>query len=372
MTRERRTPIVVGAIIGVFVVLNVLTALVDRYTGDPGGPTSSSYATAPTGLAAYADLLARQGHPISQLRDDLAKARLDPKSTLVLLDPRSVDVTAARALRSFVEAGGRLVAGGAENPFWLSELLEAPPTWSPRGPRIATVVAPVAELVGVSQVRAVGEGSWEAAGEALPVLGGSSGTLAVVAELGRGRMALLADASPLQNRLLAGADDAAFGLALAGPPGRPVVFDESVHGYGRASGLGAIPASWGWALGGLVLAALVLMWARGRRLGPPERASRELPPPRRVYVDSLAAVLDRARSRAQAVAPVQAAVRERIARAASLPVADAATVRRVGSELGLDEEELRAVLGSPATEAEVVAAGRALARLGGMDGGRRS
>jgi hypothetical protein len=372
MTRRRRTPTVVGAVVGAFVVLNVLTALVDRYTRDPGGPTSSSYATAPTGLAAYADLLARKGHPISQLRDDLATARLDPKSTLVLLDPQSVDVPAAVALRSFVEAGGRLVAGGAEDPFWLDVLLDEAPTWSPSGPTLARVAAPVAEVAAVSEVRAAGDGSWTTAGETLPVLSGPHETLAVVAVLGRGRIALLADASPLQNRLLGRADDAAFGLGVAGPRSRPVVFAESVHGYGRASGLGAIPVSWRWALGGLTLAALVLIWARGRRLGPPERAARDLPPPRRVYVDSLAAVLDRSRAPAQAVAPVQAAVRERIARAAGLPVADAATVRRVGLELGLDEEELGAVLGSPATEAEVVAAGRALARLGGINGGRRS
>src|SRR5207249_7350779 len=103
--------------------------------------------------------------------------------------------------------------------------------------------------------------------------------------VGRGRVALLADASPLQNRFLGEADDAALGLALAGPRKRPVAFVESVHGYGRASGVRAIPTSWRWALGGLVLAALVLIWARGRRLGPAERTTRDLPPPRRDYVD---------------------------------------------------------------------------------------
>src|SRR5207237_9769608 len=104
-------------------------------------------------------------------------------------------------------------------------------------------------------------------------------SLLLVARAGRGRVALLADASPLQNRLLARADDAELGLALAG--GRPVAFVESVHGYGRATGVAAIPHSWLVAFAGLGLAALLLIWARGRRPGPPEDEGRQLPPARR-------------------------------------------------------------------------------------------
>ena len=363
MSRERRTWIVVGSIVGAFVVVNVVVALVSRYTRNPGGPTSSSYATAPEGLAAYFDLLARSGHPVTRIRDDLAKARLDAKSTVVVLDPSDVDVTAGATLERFVEQGGRLLAGGAAGTHSLG-IFEDAPVWQAGGPRRSAVLAPAAEVAGVSSVVSAGKGSWESAGEALPVLGGGGRVLAVVATIGRGRVALLADASPLQNRLLGRADDAAFGLALAGAHTRPVAFVESVHGYGRASGLRAIPNSWRWALGGLVLAALVLVWARGRRLGPPERSERDLPPPRRAYVDSVAALLARSKRPQQAVAPVQAAVRERIREAARLPDdADEASVRAAGSGLGLGDDELGAALGTPRAPAEVLAAGRALARL---------
>ena len=364
MSRERRTWIVVGSIVGAFVVVNVVVALVSRYTRSPGGPTSSSYATAPEGLAAYFDLLARSGHPVDRIRDDLTKARLDPAGTMVVLDPRTLDPAAIDALRTFVQDGGRLVAGGAEDRSWL--LLDRPPVWTPGGPRRSGALAPVPEVAGVSSVASAGDGSWESAGETLPLLGAGDRTLAVVAALGRGRIVLLADASPLQNRLLGRADDAAFGLALAGARNRPVAFVESVHGYGRASGLRAIPNSWRWALGGLVLAALVLVGARGRRLGPPERSERDLPPPRRAYVDSVAALLVRSKRPQQAIAPVQAAVRERIRDAARLPDdADDASLRAAGSGLGLGDDELAAVLGAPRAPAEVVAAGRALARLEG-------
>ena len=367
MSGERRTWIVVGSIVGAFVLVNVVVALVSRYTRNPGGPTSSSYATAPEGLAAYFDLLARAGHPVDRIRDDLTKARLDPAATVVVLDPRALDPVGIDALRTFVSHGGRLVAGGAEDRSWL--LLDETPAWTAGGPKRSGVLAPVPELAGVSSVASAGNGSWESAGDALPVLGAGGRTLAVVATLGRGRIALLADASPLQNRLLGQADDAAFGLALAGPRSRPVDFVESVHGYGRASGLRAIPTSWRWALGGLVLAALVLVWARGRRLGPPERGARDLPPPRRVYVDSVAALLARSKRPQQAVGPVQASVRDRIREAARLPAdADDASVRAAGSGLGLGDDELAAVLGTPRGPGEVVAAGRALARL---EGGRR-
>src|SRR5205823_2322401 len=125
-------------------------------------------------------------------------------------------------------------------------------------------------------------------GRAVPVLGAGRRTLLARSTDGRGTIELLADSSPLRNRLLDRRDDAALALELAGPPRRAAVFVESVHGYGEATGLAAIPTSWRWTLGGLALAGAVLVLARGRRLGPPEPLARELPPPRREYVESLA------------------------------------------------------------------------------------
>ena len=125
--------------------------------------------------------------------------------------------------------------------------------------------------------------------------------LVAVRRAGRGTVVFLADSSPLQHRLLGTADDAAIGLALAGPRHRPVEFLESYHGYGTGTGLSALPLSWKLLLSGLGLAALVYMVARGRRFGPPEPEGRSLPPPRRDYVDSLAAVVARSKQRNAAV-----------------------------------------------------------------------
>ena len=344
----RRTWIAVGALGGAIVLVNVALAFVRHYTSDPGGPTSSSYATAPTGLAAYAELLARDEHRVTQLRDAPAQAHFDPGSTVVLLDPGEVLRADARALRRFVDAGGHLVAGGSEEPGWFDAVLRRPPAWAGEGVRLARPRARVPETAGVGRVQTAGRGSWARAGQARVVLGAGERGLLVVAPAGRGRIALLADASPLQNRLLAHADDAKLGLSLAGPPSRPVAFVESVHGYGRASGFGAIPTSWRFALGGLVVAALVLIWARGRRLGPPEALERPLPPPRREYVDAMAGLLERSRDPAAAIEPLQAELRRRLERQ---------------GPAGLSEEEIEAALTAPKRPEDVLAAGRALARL---------
>jgi hypothetical protein len=347
MSGARRTWIAVGALGGAIVLVNLALVFIRHYTADPGGPTSSSYATAPTGLAAYADLLVRDGHRVTQVRETPARARLDPGSTVVLLDPRDVAPADALALRRFLDAGGRLVAGGAE-PQWLDAVLSRPPTWSLDQIETATPRVRVPETEGVSRVQAAGFGAWTVTGETRPALGSGRRILLVVAPVGRGRLALLADASPLQNRLLARADDAKLGLSLAGPAGRPVAFVESVHGYGQASGFGAIPTSWRFALGGLVLAALVLICARGRRLGPAEALERPLPPPRREYVDALAALLERSRDPAAAIEPLQAELRRRVER---------------HGPAGLSAEEVEAALAAPKRPDDVLAAGRALARL---------
>lgn len=369
MRGRSRGRIAVVIVLGVVVALNLALAAVDRLTRGPEGPASSSYATAPDGVAAYADLLARNGYPVARLRDPLGEAELDLGSTVVLLDPGALGASEGAALARFVEGGGLLVAGGFAPGRWVADLLEEPPTWAPGRPLVARPVVPVDVVRGVEEVETAGHGVWEDSGEALPVLAGGPHVVAVVASRGRGRMTLIADTSILHNRLLGRRDNAAFGLALAGEPRRPVTFVESVHGYGRASGLTAVPARWAWALGGLGLAALLLMWARGRRLGPPEDEERDLPPPRLEYVESLAAVLARTKRPGEAAHPLQAAARRRLVRRAGLPAdAPEETLREAAVRYGLTPEERDAAFGSVGDAAGLAAAGRALARL--ESGGR--
>jgi len=266
--------------------------IIDRLAPAPAGPRSSSYATAPAGLAAYADLLRRAGHPVLRRQRPVAEERVAPGSTLVVLDARAVAPDEARAIGAFVRGGGRLIAGGTRAAPWLDRALGTEElTRVPTPGGAARPLAPVPEIAGVSEVRTADGGAWASLGPALPVLGRPDEPLAVVVRRGRGRALLLADASPLQNRLLGAADNAALGLAAAGRPARPVVFLETVHGYGSATGLAALPARAKWVLAGLLLAGLALVWSRARRLGPPEEEELPLPPPRADYVDALAGAL---------------------------------------------------------------------------------
>jgi hypothetical protein len=335
----------------------------DRLAPEPGGPEGSSYATAPEGAAAYADLLQRAGHRVSRLRTPLAERPPDPGATLVLLDAERIAPGEARAIARFVAAGGRLVAGGGPAP-WLGRVLAEPPVWSPSRPGRATVVVPVSETADVGTVAMRGGGRWARPGGTLPLLASPAGVVAAAARRGRGRAILLADASPLHNRWLGSDDDAAFGLAVAGGSRRPVAFLETVHGYGRESGLAALPANALWAIAGLALAAIALVWSMCRRLGPPEDEARALAPPRRDFVAAVADALGAAADdRGIAEAAARAARRRLAARAGLHAAAGTDALREAAARCGLDEAETAAVLATG--EIDALAAGRALARLGG-------
>ncbi|HEY4236094.1 MAG TPA: DUF4350 domain-containing protein [Gaiellaceae bacterium] len=318
MSRPWRIALVVVAVL---VAVNLALRFLGTLTGGtPGGPRSSSYATSPRGDAAFAELLGRAGHPVEQVRSLPHSSPPRPGATVFLLDPPAVNPTDLEALRTFARGGGRLVAAGL-SPEAGRELV---PSGSRHG----------------------------------------HGRILVTARVGRGMVQLLADSSPLQNRLLGSGDNAAFGLALAGPRNRPVEFLESYHGYGTGSGLSALPLAWKLLLGGLGLAALVYMVARGRRFGPPEEEGRSLAPPRREYVDSLAAVVARSKRRDAAVEPVQHEARDAVLRRASLPPdVDNHVVRVAAKRLGLADEDAEALLRRPQTDAEVLALGRVAARI---------
>ena len=252
------------AVLGIaaaLVAANLALGELDDATQGPRGPASSAFATTPEGAAAYAELLERYEHPVIRLRSELADARLDPAATVVVLDPGRLDPEQQAAISRFLNTGGRLViAGSAAAP--LGGDLE----FVPVGPNQARDLDD--SLPAVEHVRTAGDGSWDGDGRARILLGTATAPLLLEQRRGEGRALLLADPSPLQNRLLGEADNAALGLQLAGGRGRPVVFVESVHGFAEATGIAAIPARWWWVLGGLALAAVLYALAAGRRFGP--------------------------------------------------------------------------------------------------------
>ena len=394
----RRTWLLAALVAAVVVGVNVLFSGADAVDG----PRSSSYATTPMGTAALAALLERDGRRVRRLRAPLEERRPPAEATVFVLDPVRLSGGEAAALARFVRDGGRLVAAGRGVERLAAEFRAGAPTAADDGPRALRVAAPGPETAGVREVRASGERAWTDAGGALPLLAAAGRTGAVALDAstpdgasaaagtstpagasGRpmgtggapmgaggapmgtsGRLLLLADAGPLQNRALAEADNGAFALGLAGPRGKDVAFVESIHGYEEATGLAAIPGRWMLAVAGLALAALLFAFARGRRFGPPELAERELDPPRRAYVEALAASLARTKDRSRAAAPVRDAARAALARRSALGVdADAAQWRRAAERLGLPADEVTALTADG--PGDLLATGRALARLGG-------
>jgi hypothetical protein len=312
-------------IVAALVVFNLALRLLGTLTGGtPGGPRASSYATSPQGAAAYAELLGQAGHPVEQVRSLPHKSPPAVGSTAFLLDPPTIRTQDLQALRSFVREGGRLVVSGLPRET-VRELAPSAPSHEP------------VQGIGIETTR-----------------------------VGGGSVVRLADSRPLQNRYLGDGNNAAFGLALAGPRNRPVEFLESYHGYGSGSGSGlsALPLSWKLLLLGLGLSAVVYMVARGRRLGPPEEEGRSLAPPRREYVDSLAAVVGRSKRRDAGVGPVRREARDAVLRRAALPRdVDDDAFRAAARRLGVEEDDAEALVRPARTDDDVLAVGRAAARI---------
>jgi len=279
-----RHPLRLAAVLAVAFVAIVLA--LEWFAPTPGGPAGSSYATAPAGAAAYAELLRRDGREIERVRRPLDEA--GEIETLVVLEPEHVDPEEAAAIGARVRGGMRLVAGGGATG-WLRDVVAEPPAKGSGAPGVARVTGPAPETEGVGAVAFRRGGVWAQLGQTEPLLTTEAGPVAVAAGQGEGRVVLLADPTPLLNGALADADNAAFALDAAGPGA--VAFLETVHGY-RDSGLAALPDRALWALLGLAVAALLYVWSMARRLGPPEDEERELAPPRRDYAEALAAALE--------------------------------------------------------------------------------
>jgi hypothetical protein len=263
--------------------------------GQPGGPASSSYATGETGVAAWAELLSRSGRAVQRLRTPLADARLPGDETLILLEPDALLPGDARRLRGFLRDGGRLIYGSSDPQSTLPALLPSPPSWHAQAAdRYLATAGHSGAARDVAVVQSAGQGAWDTTtGFRAPLESADGQALVLERPQGKGTLTLLADVSPLQDRLLSKQDNAQLALNLAGPAHRPVVFVESVHGYGERRGLAALPSGWRVAFIGLALAGLLWLLARGRRLGPAEQTASPTAPERGEYADALALLLRR-------------------------------------------------------------------------------
>ena len=325
----------------------------DRSTGD-GAPGSTFNADA-DGSSAFRELLIRLDVPVDRLRVPVREQAPPPGSTLVVLDVPAFPDGEAEAILEFAAAGGRVVAAGA-GTVSLSVGLER------SGLRLdapATVLFPHPALEGIDRVAVAGMPVWSSTGESVPLLGGDPGAVLSWSRVGAGELFLLTSATPFSNDNLDEDDNARLAVGLSGRAG-PVLFAEYIHGFTRPDGLGAIPTNWRWALGLAGVAGVVWILAHARRLGPPEPQERRLAPPRSLYVDSLASLLQRTGGAGEAVAPVRRTIRARLARR-GWDGPDLESRSRLADHLGVAESDLAAALGEDSGDEALLAVGRVLA-----------
>lgn len=360
----RRAALIVAAVV---VALNLMAVAIEALVPSPSGPASSSYATSQAGVAAYASLLQRNAEDVSRVREGIDNATLDPSATVMVLDPDVLVGSEIEALVEFVEAGGSLVFAAREPDALLEALFGADaPNFTSDGPRRWTGLTVAPGAGGPARVLSAGRGSFSDPGAARPAVRSARGgdALVVTKAIGDGEVVLLADASPLQNRLLARGDNAALGLSLAGDRGAPVQFVEAVHGYGQGRGLGALPGSWKLALGAAGLGGLLFLLSHARRLGPPDPPAPAPSPSRGAYVDALGEILHRTGDSAAATEALRENARELLAeRHGPAAAADPESVRRSALRAGVTPDEAEALAGEGGGETVLLAAGTGLGRL---------
>jgi hypothetical protein len=264
-------------------------------TGTPG----STLATVPTGAkAAYLLLeklghrVERQAHPLKGFGSSRLAFYLAPEGRLDNADPA--------ALASWIEGGGVLVYGvvafDPEAPAIASALGLPELIIVPRSGTRATLpkkwqpAAGIDVHVAVSAARPEGEDVHTLArvpsANGPAARAGRGQIVGLQIDRGRGHIYVL-DARVFSNAGLKQADNAVFLAVLARrhAAGKPIAFDEFVHGFGEMSSLLQVarwPLRWALVIGALALLCFGL--ATGRRLG----AASPLPhPPRRASIEQI-------------------------------------------------------------------------------------
>lgn len=357
----RRGVFAIGALLVIALALNWLA----RKPGDDS-PLPSVSNRGPRGAAVLATWLREHGVPV--IAHDAPLTSLPPDTrVLVLAAPAFEELRAEEvtALGAFVEGGGTLVylapreGGQPALNRWLEVKLGAPAPLVNEagledvGGTTVKVTVPASLLAGATTLRLSADRMLEVkARGAVPVT--EHGAVWWLRR-GRGEVWLGAGADLIENARLEVADNARFWSHLASRGA--ITFDE-YHHYPHA---GDVPINLLVSALQLGFLALLFVWARGSRLGPP----RDEPPSQHrsalEYVHAMAALTANARVEDELVVALKHDFRRRLQDelgiATSLGWDDAAT--ELARRAGVTREEVLAAAG----ETRFVPLARALAKL---------
>jgi hypothetical protein len=330
-------------------------------------PARSSFDEGASGFAAWAELLRKNGVEVAELSRPPSSGGLDADTTVVALDvgkPTGGDV---EAFAEFVDEGGYLIAGGKTDDDAITEMTGLAPVTGGDGLLPQRPVLPVAQTEGVTEVDPAGGEVYSDPGGALPVLGSTAGDLLLLAApAAGGQVALLASSDALTNDRITEADNAQLAIDLGRANDRPVILLRSLAiSEGREQGVSALPSAWTAGFAGLLLAALLLIASRVRRLGPPDGDPAPAAEPRSGYVDAMARNLSRRGDLAAAAEPVRRAALDGIARRTGAPPGanDADMLAAHAEQAGVPRDEAEALAGPLEEPEAAIKATRALARM---------
>jgi hypothetical protein len=296
-------------LVGALASLSILSSLIDSsFTSRASGPSGSSYATAPSGVAAWATLLQRSGFDVTPRRVPLAEGNpVDANSALIVLGGFFLDESEVEAAERHVASGGVLITdnvslaetiAGAPVPYTSLPKTEDDDLFvETQGEAEVVRARVVSGSAGVGSAETIAVGSrvldcadWDAVFVVDETADGSR--LCPIARVpNASSLTFIADSSLFSNSGLLVLD--AADLAVAITQNKPVVFLETIHGYGERKGVAGLPVRWKWALAFLAAGTFSWMFSLIRRNGPSEVPSRDLPPARRQTIDAVAITLAR-------------------------------------------------------------------------------
>ena len=300
----------------------------------------SSYAPHQNGARAAYLLLQQLGYSVDRSFEPLAALRRDPETTtLVIAQPsaRPSDQD-ARALRSFLNRGGRLLIAGAETTWFLPEL---PTRIGTRAlhPRKQHAALPGVLTAGAPEVELPSAGAkLPVESPFIPVYGTYDDPAVLAGRFDKGHVMWWAGAGPLTNGGIADPGHVELLINSIGPAGgRTVVWDEFYHGHTRSlwSYLSGTPIP--FALLQLAGIAGLALFTFTRRSKPVRALVTEPRTSPLEFIDTMGGLYERARAAHAAVATVRNRVRRQLLDAAGLPSStpDDQLARVAGERLSL-------------------------------------
>lgn len=340
----------------VLACLAVLAVIAGVLVAGRGGTRLDPDSAAPDGTRALAELLRARGLSVARVQT-LSAAETTSPATVVVPTPLLISASDIRGLHSVLEHGGQAVLV-APVPDELPGLAGLPQPASTVGVvnRSPDCTLPEAQTAGSVLL---GGRTYQPSGQLVACYPVASEPTLLVGGQGPGRVVVLGSADFMTNDKLAEQGDAALALGLLSRDDRPVRWLMPSPGSaatGRKGLLELLPDSVPFVAAQLLVAAALLAFALGRRLGPV--VTEPLPAVVRAAesVEGRARLYEAAKSREQAAAALRAGARY-----------------RVGDALGVSPDRdpaafvaaVRAATGRPAAAVTALLYGPAHGRVGG-------